>query len=168
MVPLVALLVGMALLGVLTWALGGDSSKQGPPEAGGVQRVEAPAVVGLSRDEAQRRLDGAGLKLGSQEQASSDEVEAGAVIKQSPAAGTEVERGSVVDVTLSTGPPQEPAPQSSPSASPAASPSASPSASPASAEQAEEAAEEAQKAAEERQEERAKALEEAQKESENK
>ncbi len=160
-VPLVALLAGMALLSVLTWALGGSTSKQGTPEAGGVQRVEVSSVVGLSRDEAQRRLESAGLKL-SQEEASSDEVPEGAVIKQVPAAGTEVERGSVVNVTLSSGPAQEPATRSSPSASPAASPSASP----ASAEQAEEAAEEAEKAAEERQEEREKALEEAEEERE--
>jgi serine/threonine-protein kinase len=175
----------MALLGILTWALGGSTPKQDTPEAGGARRVETPAVVGLSLDEARRRLEGAGLKLGSQKEASSDEVAEGAVIQQIPAAGTEVKRGSDVNVTLSTGPAQEPAKQSSPSASATASPSASatasPSASPANAEEAEKAAEEAAKkrqeerakaveearrAAEERQEERAKALEEKQKEAE--
>jgi eukaryotic-like serine/threonine-protein kinase len=158
-VPLVALLVGMALLSVLTWALGGSTSNEGTPEAGGVQRVEAPAVVGLSRDEAQRRLDNVGLKLGLQEEASSDEVAEGAVIRQVPAAETEVARGSAVNVTLSTGPAQKPATQSSPTASP--------SAQAANAEQPEKAAKEAKKAAEEaaekRHEERAKTLEEAQK-----
>jgi hypothetical protein len=179
-VPLVALLAGMALLGVLTWAFGGGAAKkQGAPETGGGARVEVPDVVSLSRDEARKRLDGAGLELGSQEEAPSDAVAEGAVIEQVPAAGTEVDRRSAVNVTLSTGPSQEqPAarssptatatasPLASPAASPAASPPASPAASPANAGQPEDAAKEAQKAAEEAAKEREKALEEARKEAE--
>jgi eukaryotic-like serine/threonine-protein kinase len=37
-VPLVALILGMALLSILTWALGGSASKQDAPEAGGASR----------------------------------------------------------------------------------------------------------------------------------
>jgi eukaryotic-like serine/threonine-protein kinase len=162
LLPLVALLIGVALLGGLAWTLTRGSSEQGTPEAGGAERVEVPNIVGLSREKAQRHLDSAGLKLGSQDEAASDEVAEGAVIKQEPTAATEAGRGTAVDVTVSTGPAQEPATQSSPSDSPTASPSASPE----SEEEAEEAAKEAEKAAEERREEREKALEEARKKAE--
>ena len=151
LIPLVALLVGMALLGVLTWALGGSTPKeQDTPEAGGAQRVEAPAVakapavvkatmvkapavVGLSRDKAHKILHQRGLKLGAQGEAPSGDVAAGKVIEQDPAAGTKVDRGTAVGVVISTGPPREPAPRaasSSATASAAASASAA-SASPA-------------------------------------
>ena len=167
--PLVALLIGVALLGGLAWALlRGPSERDARDagrDAGGAALVEVPDVVGLSRDEARKRLEGANLKLGSQDEASSDEAAEGLVIKQNPAAGTEAGRGSAVDVTVGTGPALGPArpssPTASPSASPTASPSASPSVSPASAEGAREAAKEAQKAAEEAAKEREKAREEA-------
>jgi eukaryotic-like serine/threonine-protein kinase len=166
-VPLVALILGMALLSILTWALGGSASKQDAPEAGGAARVEVPDVVGLSQDEAQERLEGANLELGSQDEAFSDEAAVGLVIKQNPAAGTEAERGSAVDVTVGTGPDQGPAKPSSQTASPSAPASSSPSASPASAEGEGEAAKEAQeKAAEEAAKQREKAREEAQKRAE--
>jgi eukaryotic-like serine/threonine-protein kinase len=171
--PLVALLIGVALLGGLAWALlRGPSERDARDagrDAGGAALVEVPDVVGLSRDEARKRLEGANLKLGSQDEASSDEAAEGLVVKQNPAAGTEAGRGSAVDVTVGTGPARGPArpssptasPSASPTASPSASPTASPSASPASAEGAREAAKEAQKAAEEAAKEREKAREEA-------
>ena len=131
-VPLVALVVGMVLLSVLTWALGGNASKQDTPGGGGAQKVEVPAVVGLARGETQKSIEQAGLRLGSREEAPSDEVAAGKVIEQHPAASTEVDRGTAVRVVISTGTPREPAPRASSSATSSASPSASPaSASPA-------------------------------------
>jgi serine/threonine protein kinase len=166
LLPLVAPLLVAALLGGLAWALSRGSAEQ----------VEVPRVVGLSLDEAQQRLEGAGLELGSQTEAQSEEVAEGVVIEQNPAQGTEVDRGSNVDLIVSTGPPPEPAVQtSSPSASPTASPTVSPTASPTAspsassradgeaAEKARKAAEEAQKRAEVRREKR---LEEAQKRAE--
>jgi eukaryotic-like serine/threonine-protein kinase len=178
--PLVALLIGVVLLGVFAWALlrgpsERDASPAGRP-AGGAALIEIPNVKGLSPGEAQRRLESENLKLGSKDQAASDAAAEGSVIEQNPAAGTEARRGSAVDVRVGTGPSREPAMPSSPTASPSApstsSPGASPSASPATASPASdedgagEAAEEAQKAAEEAAKEREKAREEAQKRAE--
>ena len=176
LLPVVALLLGVALLGGLAWALTRSPSEQGTPGAGGVGLVEVPDVVGMSRVEATKRLDGAGLEPGSQDEAPDDEFAEGVVIEQDPGAGTEVERGTTVDLVVSAGPPQEPTPSASPSASPAASPAASPTAtatatataSPASNAEAkkrrEEQRKEAEEAAEERRKEREKAAKELEKE----
>jgi hypothetical protein len=80
--------------------------------------------VGLTVEEAQRLLEDSGLKLGSQDEAPSNEVAEGAVVWQDPAAGTEAERGTAVDLVLSTGPAQDLPTQASPSATPSASSSA--------------------------------------------
>jgi tRNA A-37 threonylcarbamoyl transferase component Bud32 len=133
LLPLIALLLGVALFGGLAWALSRGPSDQNTPGAGGAERVEVPDVVSLSRDEARQRLDSAGLELGSEDEAPSDQVTAGAVIEQDPAAGTDADRGAAVNVVVSTGSAQEPTTSASPSATPSASPTASPSASPASA-----------------------------------
>ena len=172
--PVVALLLGVALLGGLAWALTRSPSEQGTPGAGGVGLVEVPDVVGMSRVEATKRLDGAGLEPGSQDEAPDDEFAEGVVIEQDPGAGTEVERGTTVDLVVSAGPPQEPTTSASPSASPAASPAASPTAtatataSPASNAEAkkrrEEQRKEAEEAAEERRKEREKAAKELERE----
>ena len=69
----------------------------------GTTLVEVPDVVRLPLDEAQARLEVASLKLGSQEEASSNEVKKGLVIEQKPAAGSEARLASAVDVTVSTG-----------------------------------------------------------------
>jgi eukaryotic-like serine/threonine-protein kinase len=157
---LVALLLGLVLLAGLAWALSRGSAEQ----------VEVPRVVGLSRDEAQGRLEDAGLELGSQTDARSEEVASGVVIDQNPAEGTEVDRGTGVNVIVSAGAPApEPtvqtssptaSPSASPTASPSASPTASPSASPGGGDEAGKASEEARKRAEERREEAAKQREE--------
>ena len=162
LLPLIAaLLAGVALLGGLAWAL-----SQGPlgQNTSGTERVEVPSVVGLTPEEARNRLEGAGLEFGSRSEASSEQVDAGAVAEQDPAAGTRAERGTDVDVVVSTGPEQTP--QSSPSATPSASPTATSSAtssatSTASPERDEEAAEEQQEAAEKVVEEEQKRREEA-------
>ncbi len=169
LLPLIAaLLVGVALLGGIAWALTRDS----PNQAGAGGRVEVPEVVGLTREEAQRRLEEAGLEIGSQDEAPSDEVDEGRVVEQDPQAGTEVGGGIAVDLVLSAGQAQDPTTQASPSSTSSASSSASssatstPSASPAGDEEGEEAAEERQKELEEAAKEREKELEEAQKEAE--
>ena len=154
LVPLVALLLGLILLGGLAWALSQGLSEQNTPAAGGAGRVEVPDVVGLSRDEAQQRLDDAGLELGSKDEAPSSEFAEGAVIEQDPAAGTQAQRGIAVDLTVSEGPAQEPAPQSSPTASATASATATAtaSASPAANVEAEKQREEQQEVANEKDE----------------
>jgi serine/threonine-protein kinase len=171
-VSLVAFLLGVVLLVSLAWALGWGTSNQATPDEVVAKRVEVPGVVGLSQDKAQKRLEKEGLKLGSQDEAPSGTVAENAVIEQDPVARTQVNRGSAVNVVISTGPPQEPTPQASPSATATASPAA---ASPAAGEAAEEAAkeaekrrEEAQKQAEEKREEAQERAEERRKEQEKK
>ncbi len=48
----------------------------------------------------------AGLKLGSQNEAPSNDVPKGEIVRQNPAAEVKVEQGSTVDVTFSSGPKQ--------------------------------------------------------------
>src|ERR671912_545845 len=139
-ISLVALLLGVALLGGLAWALGRDTPNQKAPDKVVAERVEVPSVVGLPQEEAQKRLAGEGLELGSRDEASSAAVAEGAVIEQVPAPGTRVNQGRVVNVVVSTGPP----PQESGSSSATATATATATASPAAdgAEAAEEAAKE--------------------------
>jgi eukaryotic-like serine/threonine-protein kinase len=131
LLSLVALLLVLALLGGLAWALSsGDAARsttaRNTPQASDAPpKVEVPDVVGLSGEEARRRLDEAGLELGSQEETESEKVAEGSVIEQDPAAGAKTERGSAVDVVISTGPAQEPSPSTSSSTSASASASAS-------------------------------------------
>jgi tRNA A-37 threonylcarbamoyl transferase component Bud32 len=184
---LVALLVGLALLGGVAWALSRSPTEQSPSDAGrnpgSAALAEVPDLTGVSPEEARRRLEGTNLRLGSRDEAASGEAERGTVVGQDPAAGTRAKRGSAVDVTVGTGPARGAAGQPSPTASPSASPSAPPTASPSpasagggaeeAAKEREEAREEALKRAEERRkareearEERQKAREEARKEAE--
>ena len=115
----VALLLGAVLLGGLAWTLSQAPSEQETPGgAVGAGRVDVPDVVGLAGDKAMKRLDSAGLKLGSQDQAPNGEFAEGTVFEQDPEAGTEIERGTAVNLVVSTGPAQELTPSASPSASP--------------------------------------------------
>src|SRR3712207_3762847 len=84
LLPLLALLLGVALLGGLAWALTRSPTGQGTPGTGGVGPVEVPDVVGLSRVEATKRLDGVGLKPGSEGETANDEFAEGVVIEQDP------------------------------------------------------------------------------------
>ena len=59
--------------------------------------------------EAEGALTDAGLRLGKRTEASSDTVAAGGVIEQNPAAGAAAEKGTAVDIVLSTGSKQPPA-----------------------------------------------------------
>jgi serine/threonine-protein kinase len=67
----------------------------------GPEQVEVPDVTGLSRDSAQSLLTKAGLEPAIEERESKEPVDD--VIAQNPAAGTEVDRGSTVTITVSTG-----------------------------------------------------------------
>jgi eukaryotic-like serine/threonine-protein kinase len=67
----------------------------------GPELVATPEVIGLSRDSAEAQISDRGLVPAVQEQ-ESEEPE-GEVIAQDPSAGTELERGSTVTITVSTG-----------------------------------------------------------------
>jgi serine/threonine-protein kinase len=73
----------------------------GPP------MVEVPGVVGNTPVQAAEILEGVNLELGSSSDTQpSDEVAEGSILFQTPEEGTEVEEGSSVDVTVSSGPEQ--------------------------------------------------------------
>jgi len=168
LLPLAAVLLGAILLGGLAWALAQDPSNDATP---GVERVEVPGVVGLSVEEARGRLDDAGLELGSQTEAISGEVAAGAVIKQTPPAGSQAQQGSDVDVVVSTDPAPEPTTPFSSASSSASSTASSTATSTASAsspadEEARKQAEDPAQEADEQAAEEAKQREKAQKETE--
>jgi beta-lactam-binding protein with PASTA domain len=67
----------------------------------GPEQVEVPDVTGLSRDSAEDLLAEAGLESGVEERESEEPEDD--VISQDPAAGTEVDRGATVTITVSTG-----------------------------------------------------------------
>jgi eukaryotic-like serine/threonine-protein kinase len=67
----------------------------------GPELVAVPDVVGLSRNSAEAALSDAGLEVAVEEEESEEPEED--VISQNPAAGTELERGDTVTITVSTG-----------------------------------------------------------------
>lgn len=95
---LAALLLGLALLGGLAWAL-----TQG---FFGVASVEVPSLEGLTQDEAQERLDESNLVLGEAGETPSDSAAEGTIVEQEPQAGASVAPETSVSVTLSSGPEQ--------------------------------------------------------------
>ncbi len=70
----------------------------------GPEQVAVPDVTGLSRESAEDSLRAEGLKVVVREEPS--DKPAGEVISQDPGAGTEVDAGSRVTITVSTGPEQ--------------------------------------------------------------
>lgn len=69
----------------------------------GPERIEVPDVVGKNQDEAKTLIEAAALKLGSVRSEVSKTVEPGIVISQNPAGGEDVERGSSVNLVVSSG-----------------------------------------------------------------
>jgi serine/threonine-protein kinase len=67
----------------------------------GPEQVDVPDVTGLSRDSAENLLTGAGLEVAVQERASEEPEDD--VISQDPGAGSQVDRGTTVTITVSTG-----------------------------------------------------------------
>lgn len=66
--------------------------------------VAVPDVTGITQDEAAQALESAGLRLGEVGQAADPDVPTGLVVGQEPAAGAEVDEGSAVALTVSSGP----------------------------------------------------------------
>ena len=71
------------------------------------QLARIPNFVGLSYPEAENKLEESGFLLGGVQEAPSDAVPAGVIIKQNPRAGTSLEPHSYVYLTTSVGPQPE-------------------------------------------------------------
>lgn len=67
-------------------------------------KVTVPPVVGKDENAAKSAITTAGLTVGTVSEASSDTVESGLVISQSPSANSETESGGKVNIVLSSGP----------------------------------------------------------------
>jgi beta-lactam-binding protein with PASTA domain len=70
----------------------------------GVLQVKVPDLSGMPKADAEAKLIAAGLVVGLETPGTSDTVPAGNVISQSPPPDTKVDRGSSVDIVVSTGP----------------------------------------------------------------
>lgn len=88
----------------------GVGSQVGIVVGTGPAPVAAPNLYGYTLDEAAGQLESLGLTLGGNDTAPSDEVAEGGIIAQSVAPGANVEPGTVVGVTLSSGPETIPVP----------------------------------------------------------
>lgn len=66
--------------------------------------VQVPDVTGKAQADAAKALEDAGLKVGEVTSTSDAEAPAGTVVRQDPAAGTEVDDGSTVALAVSSGP----------------------------------------------------------------
>lgn len=74
----------------------------------GLRMYEVPDVTGGSQREAGLQIDSHQLRLGSVRYASHSAIPAGVVIRQSPAGGEDVARGTRVDLVVSSGSPFAP------------------------------------------------------------
>jgi hypothetical protein len=90
---------------------GGKEAKRGSKVlltvGGGQQVAKVPDLTGLPYSEAENKLKEAGYLLGGVEEATSDTVPAGVVMKQDPPPGTMLDPNSYVYLTDSIGPPTE-------------------------------------------------------------
>ncbi|HVQ88551.1 MAG TPA: Stk1 family PASTA domain-containing Ser/Thr kinase [Actinomycetes bacterium] len=95
----IALIIGvvvvLALLGAAAWAIFG----------GGAKSVRIDNVQGMSLSKAIKTLEAQGLQVGQKTPQPSEE-KVNTVLVQNPPADTQVEEGSVVDLTFSSGPEQ--------------------------------------------------------------
>ncbi len=69
----------------------------------GADQVSVPSIEGLSLEAARQKVESAGLSLSQSGSEASDSVAANCVIRQSPSAGTKVDKGSTVTYVISTG-----------------------------------------------------------------
>ena len=79
-----------------------SSGKTPPPPPEG--DIEVPNIIGLNQAAAGSTIRGAGLGIGKTSRKNDDTAPVGNVIDQSPAAGTKVFAGALVNMTLSLGP----------------------------------------------------------------
>jgi beta-lactam-binding protein with PASTA domain/predicted Ser/Thr protein kinase len=105
-VPIVVTLVLIALLGAQLWFLAANVLNNDDQQTG--VNVTVPDVVGKSRTQAEQDLTEAGLEIGTitRVPAADDTQQPGTVVEQDPAANTEVERETAVDLTIVAAPDQ--------------------------------------------------------------
>jgi serine/threonine-protein kinase len=82
-----------------------DASTQASLVVSMPHQVQVPAIVGSTLEDAKPVLDSVSLLLDVAAKRESDQPE-GSILEQDPAAGTPVERGSAVHVTIAVAPPQ--------------------------------------------------------------
>jgi serine/threonine protein kinase len=139
LIALAAILFTLGVLGSVQAVLGPNAMKgwfdvfQGdkrtPGQPAGPEKVKVPEVDGLTRSVAEKRLAEAGLEVGNVTSFPSDSVAAGRVIEPGIVAGTPVEPGTDVNLTISSGPQPSSSASSSASAQSSPEPGASASAS---------------------------------------
>src|SRR5215203_4891395 len=139
LIALAAILFTLGVLGSVQAVLGPDAMKGwfdvfqgGERPAGqpaGPEKVKVPEVDGLTRSVAKKRLTDAGLQVGKVTSFPSDSVAAGRIIEPGIVAGTPVEPGTDVNLTISSGPQPSSSASSSASAQSSSEPGASASAS---------------------------------------
>jgi serine/threonine-protein kinase len=86
------------------------------------EQVTVPDVTGASKSDAHTRLRAAGLKVKSVPQMVTDTTRKGTVVAQDPAAGTQVDKGSVVTIHIGRLPAASPTPSATPSQTASATP----------------------------------------------
>ena len=92
-------------LGILLLAAcGGGGGGSGGGSGNGPSQVDDPNVQGDTQAAATAAITAAGLTVGTITMQSSSTVAAGSVISESPVGGTDVSRGSVVNLVVSSGP----------------------------------------------------------------
>ena len=90
---IVAVVAVIAIAAIAAFALGGGSGSG----------TAVPNVVGKSLDEATQQLNDAGFEVGTVSNRSDDSVDEGDVISQDPTAGTKREKGSRINLVVSSG-----------------------------------------------------------------
>jgi serine/threonine-protein kinase len=130
LIALAAILFTLGVLGSVQAVLGTDAmngwfdvfqgDKRSPSQPAGPKKVKVPEVDGLTRSVAEKRLTEEGLDVGKITSFPSDSVATGRVIEPGIVAGTPVEPGTDVNLTISSGP--QPSSSASSSASAQSSP----------------------------------------------
>src|SRR5918997_257651 len=139
LIALAAILFTFGVLGSVQAVLGTDDmngwfdvfqgDKRSPSQPAGPKKVKVPEVDGLTRSVAEKRLTEEGLEVGKVTSFPSDSVATGRVIEPGIVAGTPVEPGTDVNLTISSGPQPSSSASSSASAQSSSEPGASASAS---------------------------------------
>jgi eukaryotic-like serine/threonine-protein kinase len=80
----------------------------------GSKFIKTPDVVDMTEDKARDEINGSGLTTGESVEVYSDTVAMGSVVKESPTAGTQLERGRPVKLFVSMGKKPEPQPEQTP------------------------------------------------------
>jgi PASTA domain len=114
LIALAAILFTLGVLGSVQAVLGTDAmngwfdvfqgGKRSSGQPAGPEKVKVPEVDGLTRSVAEKRLTEKGLEVGKITSFPSDSVAAGRVIEPGIVAGTPVEPGTDVNLTISSGP----------------------------------------------------------------